>query len=81
MSITQIVLIVAAFVIAILVYFLLRKSDIKVQQKKWIRILLYGCIVSYLAIDFYSKQKYGLLFVLGLGSVAFVYMILNSDKK
>ena len=81
MSITQIVLVASAFLVAMLVYFLLRKTDIKPQQKKWIRIVLYGCIVSYLAIDFYSKQKYGLLFVLGLGSIAFIYMILKSDKK
>jgi hypothetical protein len=80
MTINQILLIASALVIALLVFLLLRKTHISFNGKKWIRIILFGCMISYLAFDFYTKQKYALLVVLALGSVAFVYMVLRAKE-
>lgn len=81
MNLTQWILILVAVLIAGGVYFLLRKVNITATQKKWVRIVLFGSMISFLAFDFYSKQKYALLIILALGFIAFVYMILKSKDK
>jgi hypothetical protein len=43
-----------------------------------IRAILFFGMMSYLAYDFYIKEKYTLLVVLAMGSAAFLYYLLSS---
>ncbi|MFN4972873.1 MAG: hypothetical protein ACK45I_08105 [Bacteroidota bacterium] len=47
----------------------------------WFRILIFTGIAVYLGADFYSKQKYGYIFVLLLGSIAFYGFMRSVLKK
>ena len=74
----QISLFIGALLVAVLVYFLLKKTSLSGSRKKWFRALLFFFMIGYLSFDFYTKQKYGLILVLFLGSIAFVYMLRKS---
>jgi hypothetical protein len=83
MSNASIVIILIVLVaVVIFVYGIMpRISSQNPNTGSWVRLMIFTFIAAYLGWDFYSKQKYGYIFVLILGSVAFYIAILNDIKR
>ena len=65
-------------------YFIAPRLKMISYRSNIIRSIIFFGIVGYLAYDFYVKEKYTYIFVLLLGSSAFIWMLLSmrkDDKK
>lgn len=81
MTLTQIVLLFSAVVASLAIFMIVRRRQMSFSGKKWIRIILFASIVGYLGVDFYTKQKYALIGVLVLGTIAFIYMMIRIKDR
>lgn len=72
-------LIIAAIVI--FMYVILPKLKIDVSTGKIGRIIIFLGMMIYLGVDFYLKEKYWYILILGIGTIAFIIMLKNSKSK
>jgi hypothetical protein len=83
MSTLQIILLCLGLIAAIVfMYVLLPKlSQSNRDAGKWARLIIFMTIIGFLSYDFYLKQKYFFLIVMGLGTFAFVIALFRNDRK
>jgi hypothetical protein len=83
MSVVQIILLCVGLIAAIgFMYFILpRISKSNENSGKWLRLIIFTAIATYLGYDFYQKAKYGFLIILVLGSAAFLLLLFAQKKK
>ncbi|MCA0426339.1 MAG: hypothetical protein LCH37_02800 [Bacteroidetes bacterium] len=78
----QVLLILAAIAALVFVmYKLVPRLSKSYSQEKLIKLLLFLVAAGYLAIDFYLKEKYMYLFILGLGSFGFISLLKAAKRK
>jgi energy-converting hydrogenase Eha subunit A len=79
----QILLLCALLVgIVVFMYMVLpRIGDAQSKSGKWTRLILFTIVVGYLALDFYSKGKFGFLIIIALGSIAFIFALFGTGKR
>lgn len=80
-TITIVIIGVALITIALARFVLLPKLNLSQKAGFIARAVVFGAIVLFLAYDFITKEKYLFLFVLGLGTLAFVRMLLLTKRK
>lgn len=74
-------LILAVAAIVIFMYVILPKLNVNANTGKIGRAIVFLGIMIYLGIDFYLKEKYWYLLVLGLGTIGFLLMLKDSKPK
>jgi hypothetical protein len=67
--------------IVIFMYVILPKLKVTANAGKIGRAIIFLGVMIYLGVDFYLKEKYWYLLVLGLGTVGFLLMLKDSKPK
>jgi hypothetical protein len=71
----------AAVICAGILFIILSRSKSNQSRAVWIRSIIFFGIIAYLAYDFCMKEKYSILIVLALGSIAFIVITRDMVKK
>ncbi|GEM_PF-6843518 len=75
---TNYLLIAGIAILAAVLYLVLRKKSAKGKSLQFLKYTLLTAGVMYLSIDFFQKEKYVLMVVVIIGSLAFYKLIKES---
>jgi len=72
-----------AAVALLLAFFYIISPRLKLinYQSNIIRSIIFLGMMSYLAYDFFVKEKYSFLIFIALGCIGFIYFLVSSKKK
>ncbi len=81
MNYTFIYVLIGVLTIVVFFYFIAPKLKLISYRSNIIRGILFFSMMLYLSYDFFIKEKYAYIIILALGTVGFIYMLINSKKR